>query len=246
MHRIRTRFFLRTSLPLLAICIAVVAGALLYVNRYYEEQVVIQKGNEVQNISRAVNDWLIARVSEIFQLSRISSLQSGDTATVERYLGEWRSRLTFIYGEVYFIGPDGSYGSSSGLRGSLQSRAFIDQFTRETPSYFFVGPVADEPRFTRMVVVAAPVSKGRRFVGVLAGVIPFDVINRMIGFFTLSEFTAYMLVDQSGRIIAHSDDSLSGKLEREVYGREFTTLTRSGDKMVFVNVLKTKIGRAHV
>jgi signal transduction histidine kinase len=223
----------------MAVCVAVVAGALLYVNRYYEEQAVIQKGNEVQNISRAVNDWLIARVSEIFQLSRIRSLQSGDMAAVEQYLREWRSRLTFIYSDVYFIRPDGSYGSSDGERGTLRSRAFINQFTRETPSYFSVGPVADEPRFARTVVVAAPVSQGQAFVGVLAGVVPFDVINRMIGFFTLSGFTSYMLVDQSGRIIAHSDDSFSGKLEKEVYGREFTTLTRSGDKMVFVNVLKT-------
>jgi signal transduction histidine kinase len=48
-----------------------------------------------------------------------------------------------------------------------------------------------------------------------------------------------MLIDQFGRIIAHSDRSLSGQSEREVYGREFTQLTRFGDQIVFVNVLKT-------
>ena len=61
----------------------------------------------------------------------------------------------------------------------------------------------------------------------------------MLGFFTFSEFDSYMLVDQFGRIITHSDHRHSVKSEKEVYGREFTRLCRFGESMVFVNVLKT-------
>ena len=216
-----------------------VTGGLFYVNAYYEEQAVSQKNNEVQNVSRAINDWLIARTSEIIQLSRVPSFQGADVGALPAYLGEWRSHLAFIYSEAFFIRPDGEYLSSSGGSGKLQEAGFMAQFMADTPRYYSIGPVTGEPAFLSSVVVAIPIYRGSRVAGVMAGVIPFEVVNRMIGFFTFSGFSSYMLVDQSGRIIAHSVGSLSGKTEREVYGRDFSTSTRYGDKQVFVNVLKT-------
>ena len=212
---------------------------MVYLNRNYEDQAITQKSNDIRNISRAINDWLISRTSEVIQLSQVPLIQTGDSGEIKRYLTEWRSRLAFIYGELYFVELDGSYWNSSGHRGKLENRIFVTRFTEEIPRYFYMGPVLSEPRFDDAVVVAAPITRGEKIVGVLAAVIPVSVIDRMLGFFTFSEFDSYMLVDQFGRIITHSDHRHSAKSEKEVYGREFTRLCRFGESMVFVNVLKT-------
>jgi len=239
MKRLRTRFFLNSFIPIVLVYAAVVVAGSLYVNRYYEGQAVTQKSNEVQNVSRAVNDWLIARISEIIQLSRTPTVQSGDLESMRRYLGQWRAHLAFVYREICFIDLSGAYWASGGQRGLLRNTAFLQSFSNDIPRYFFMGPVAGEPRFAEAVIVAVPIHKGGEIQGILAGVIPYSVIDRMIGFFTFSEFDSYMLIDQSGRIIAHSNHLLAGETERKVYGREFTQSTRDDDQMVFVNVLKT-------
>ena len=239
MKKLRTRFFLSSFIPIVIIYAAAVVAGFVYVNRYYEEQAVTRKSNEVQNVSRAVNDWLIARTSEIIQLSRTPTVQSGDLEAIREYLGIWRSSLSFIYREICFVALSGGYWNTGGQQGVLQNTVFLSNFAGEIPKYFYMGPVLGEPCFVDAVVVAVPIYDGQEILGILAGAIPNSVINRMIGFFTFSEFDSYMLIDQFGRIIAHSDRSLSGQSEREVYGREFTQHTRYGEQMVFVNVLKT-------
>ena len=239
MKKLRTRFFLSSFIPIVIIYAAVALAGLFYVNRYYEDLAITQKSNEVQNVSRAVNDWLIARTSEMIQLSRTPTVQFGDMEAIREYLGYWRSNRSFIYREICFATRSGSYWNTGGDQGTLENSVFLSSFAGEIPKYFYMGPVLGEPCFLDAVVVAVPIYGGQEILGILAGVIPYTVIDRMIGFFTFSEFGSYMLIDQFGRIIAHSDRSLSGKPEREAYGREFTQLTRYGEQMVFVNVLKT-------
>ncbi len=239
MKKLRNRFFLSSFIPIVVIYAAVALTGLFYVNRYYEDLAVTQKSNEVQNVSRAVNDWLITRTSEIIQLSRTPTVQSGDLEAIREYLGAWRSNLSFIYREICFVRRSGSYWNTGGDQGILENTVFLSSFAGQIPKYFYMGPVLGEPCFLDAVVVAVPIYDGQEILGILAGVIPNSVIDRMIGFFTFSEFDSYMLIDRFGRIIAHSDSSLSGQSEQEVYGREFTQLTRCGEQMVFVNVLKT-------
>jgi signal transduction histidine kinase len=236
---IRTRFFLQSFIPIICIYAAIVVAGIVYVNRTYEEQAITQKSNDIQNISRAINDWLISRTSEVIQLSQVPLMQTGDRSEIKGYLTEWRSRLAFIYDELYFVDLDGSYWNSSDQTGALANRIFITRFTKQIPRYFYMGPVLGEPCFADAVVLAAPITRDDKLMGVLAAVIPVGVIDRMLGFFTFSEFDSYMLVDQFGRIITHSDHRHSGTSEREVYGREFTQLSRYGENMVFVYVLKT-------
>lgn len=239
MRKLRTRFFLSSFIPIVLVYAVVVSAGFIYVNRYYEQQAVTRKSNEVQNVSRAINDWLITRTSEIIQLSRTPTVQSGNLEAIRDYLKGWRSHLSFVYQEVCFVEPGGGYWNTGGQEGTVQNTVFLRSFAEGIPRYFYIGPVLGEPCFVEAVVVAVPIHGQEEILGVLAGVVPYSVIDRMIGFFTFSEFESYMLIDQFGRIIAHSNHSLSGQTEIEVYGQEFTQNTRYGDQMVFVNVLKT-------
>ncbi len=226
-------------IPVLFIYATIGVTGLVYVNKYYFNQAITQKSNEIKNISRAINDWLISRISEIIQISEIPSLKENDSSIIKGYLKNWRYRLAFIYSDIHLVDLNGRYWNSGGKTGYLDSRVFISYFTGEIPGYFYMGPALGEPAFKGLEVVAAPVRYNKKITGILAGVIPIDVISRMIGFFTFSEFDSYMLVDQFGYIIAHSDKKLVGKKERDAYGREFTRLTEYKGGMVFVNVLKT-------
>lgn len=239
MKKLRTRFFLHSIIPTVVIYAVVVIGGLIYVNRYYERQAITQKNSDVENISRAVNDWLIARISEMLQLSRIPSFQSGNETEIRDYLPVWRSHMAFIYSEIYFIKMDGRYWGLNNKTGRLEGRVFLSKFIGNIPKYFFIGRVPGEACFKDSLVVAAPIFAGNKASGVIAGVIPIEVINRMLGFFTFSDFDKYMLVDQFGTIIVHFNRELYGKTELRIYGLEFTRTTRYKDQMVFVNVLKT-------
>ncbi len=226
-------------IPILFIYATIGVTGLVYVNKYYFNQAITQKSNEIKNISRAINDWLISRISEIIQVSSVPALKNDDIRVIKRYLKNWRSRLAFIYSNIYLINLNGHYWNSSDQTGYLTNRVFISHFMGEIPKYFYMGPALGEPAFKGLVVVAAPIFHRGKITGILAGVIPIDVISRMIGFFTFSEFDSYMLVDQFGYIIAHSDKKLVGKREKDAYGMEFTKLTEHKGDMVFVNVLKT-------
>jgi hypothetical protein len=184
MKKLRTRFFLSSFIPIVIIYAAVVLSGLFYVNRYYEELAVTQKSNEVQNVSRAVNDWLITRTSEIIQLSRTPTVQSLDLEAIREYLGDWRSSLSFIYREICFVALSGSYWNTGGQQGVLENTVFLSSFAGEIPKYFYMGPVIGEPCFVDAVVVAVPIYDGPEILAILAGVIPYSVIDRMIGFFT--------------------------------------------------------------
>ncbi len=231
-------------IPVLFIYATIGVTGFVYVNKYYFKQAITQKSNEIKNISRAINDWLISRISEIIQVSSIPALKregydKNNSATIKKYLKNWRSRFAFIYSDIYLIDLNGNYWSSSNKTGKLNNRIFISYFTGEIPKYFYMGPALGEPSLNREVMVASPIIHNGEVTGILAGVIPIDVISRMIGFFTFSEFDSYMLVDQFGYIIAHSDKQLVGKRESYAYGTEFTKLTEHRGNMVFVNVLKT-------
>ena len=100
MKKLRTRFFLHSIIPTVVIYAVVVISGLIYVNRYYEREAITQKNSDVENISRAVNDWLIARISEVLQLSRIPSFQSGNEREIRRYLIDFMLKKRILRGSL--------------------------------------------------------------------------------------------------------------------------------------------------
>ena len=105
------------------IYIAIMLAGLIYVNKSLK-QVVIQKNRDLENISRAVNDWLVTRISEIVQLSMIPLIKEGEKKESIKFLDDWCSRFSFIYDKIFYINLDGQYWNSSGETGNLFKNTF--------------------------------------------------------------------------------------------------------------------------
>lgn len=239
MKRIRNRIFIQILVPTICLFLIVVVGGLIYVNRSYEKQVIDRKSNELEKTSRAIHNWLVARISNMIQLSRTPLIQTGDYERILPFLREERKRLSFIYDTMFYVLPDGEYRSTAGGEGKMAVPRFMEDFSRGSKLFFYDGPNLRHPHFADAVLIAVPVFKDEVLVGTIAATIPLTIFKRVISYFTMEEFEQFMLVNPQSIIIVHSDLDLIGKSERGEYGRIFTSDTRAKSSMVFVSVLRT-------
>jgi signal transduction histidine kinase len=239
MKRIRNRIFIQILIPTICLFLFVVVGGLIYVNRSFESQVISQKSNELEKASRAIHNWLVARISNMIQLSRTPLIRTGDFEELLPFLREERKRLSFIYSNMFYILPDGQYWSTEGAGGTLVDPQFLSDFKKGSKLFFYDGPFLDHPHFSDSVLIAVPVFKDGELISALAATIPLPTFKRVISYFTMEEFEQFMLVNPHSIIIVHSDLDLIGKSERGEYGRIFTSNAMSGGSMVFVSVLRT-------
>lgn len=239
MRQVRTRVFIQILVPTFVLFLAVVLGGLVYVNRTFRADVVQQKGTELDNAARAIDNWLIARISHMIQLSRTPLVESGERAEVLNYLQQEQERLAFIYNRLIYIRPDGRYWDTNNETGRLENTELVDGFTTGGRLFYYEGPFLDHEHFDQVVIIAAPVITQDRITGVVASTIALETFRRVIGYFTLEEFDSFGLVNPRSVIITDSSGTAAGMTEEERYGNEYSSFARTNGEMVFVSVLRT-------
>src|SRR6056297_1042225 len=240
MKQIRNRLFIQILIPTMIIFFLVIGGGLLYVNRSFEQQVVEQKSNELTKASRAIHNWLVARISNLIQLSRTPLMHNNGQKEVSEFLQEERKRLVFIYDAMYYINLDGSYWSTSGKSGRLDGDLpLFDNLIEGNRLFYYHGPVLNSEVFSDSILIAVPIENEGIRTALLAATIPIPTFQRMVGYFTMEEFDRFMMVNPRSIIIVHSDTTMIGTSERGEYGTTFSSDTRRRDDMVFVSVLRT-------
>ncbi len=240
MKQIRNRLFIQILIPTMIIFFLVIGGGLLYVNRSFEQQAVQQKSNELTKASRAIHNWLVARISNLIQLSRTPLMYEGNGPEVRKFLGEEKKRLSFIYDTMYYISPEGSYWDTSGNSGNLDTgQPLFRNLVEENRLFYYDGPILDNDVFSESILIGVPIKNENKRTAILAATIPIPTFQRVVGYFTMEEFDSFMLVNPRSIIIVHSDHSMIGKSERGEYGITFSSDTRRQEDMVFVSVLRT-------
>ncbi len=227
-------------IPTMIIFVLVIGGGLLYVNRSFEQQVMQQKSNELTKAARAIHNWLVARISNLIQLSRTPLIRDDGRPEVRAFLQEEKKRLSFIYDAMYYIHPDGSYWDTSGADGQLSTDLpLFENLIEENRLFYYHGPVLNDEVFSDSILIAVPIEDEGRRTAILAATIPIPTFQRMVGYFTMEEFDRFMMVNPRSIIIVHSDTGMIGTSERGEYGSTFSSDTRWKDEMVFVAVLRT-------
>ncbi|MCF7914521.1 MAG: sensor histidine kinase [Spirochaetaceae bacterium] len=240
MKQIRNRLFIQILIPTMVIFFLVIGGGLLYVNRSFEQQMTEQKSSELTKASRAIHNWLVARISNLIQLSRTPLMHNNSRNEVSSFLREERKRLAFIYDAMYYINLDGSYWSTSGESGRLDGDLpLFDNLIEGNRLFYYHGPVLDSEVFSDSILIAVPIENGGSRTAVLAATIPIPTFQRMVGYFTMEEFDSFMMVNPRSIIIVHSNTDMIGTSERGEYGTTFSSDTQRQDDMVFVSVLRT-------
>lgn len=239
MWKIKNKYSVLILVPTLLLYGTALVCGMGFVNRSFREQAVTQKSNELEYISNAVNGWLVSRITDVLQLSRMPLVAEGPSDGAMDYLTRWRRWYSHIYENVYYLSPQGDFRDARGGTGRLDARRMAAFFTGPERHFFFIGPDAQEPHFASSLVVAAPVHDGEALQGIIAGTIPLGTFEKMLGVFSFKEFDSFMLTDSQAVIISHSDPSLAGRKESEVYGTEFSAVAPHGEHQVFVSVLRT-------
>ena len=240
MKQIRNRLFIQILIATIIIFVLVIGGGLLYVNRSFEKQVMQQKSNELTKAARAIHNWLVARISNLIQLSRTPLIQDDGRQEVRDFLQEEKKRLSFIYDAMYYIHPDGTYWDTSGTDGRLSTDLpLFENLVEGNRLFYYHGPVLNDEVFSDSILIAVPIENDGQRSAILAATIPIPTFQRMVGYFTMEEFDRFMMVNPRSIIIVHSDTNMIGTSERGEYGTTFSSDTRWEDDMVFVAVLRT-------
>ncbi|MFW5715469.1 MAG: ATP-binding protein [bacterium] len=240
MKQIRNRLFIQILIPTMIIFVLVIGGGLLYVNRSFEQQAMQQKSNELTKAARAIHNWLVARISNLIQLSRTPLIKDDGRPEVREFLREEKKRLSFIYDAMYYIHPDGTYWDTTGATGRLPTDLpLFENLIEEKRLFYYHGPVLNDEVFSDSILIAVPIEDEGRRTAILAATIPIPTFQRMVGYFTMEEFDRFMMVNPRSIIIVHSDTGMIGTSERGEYGSTFSSDTRWKDDMVFVAVLRT-------
>jgi signal transduction histidine kinase len=241
MRKIRNRVFVQILIPTTVLFLAIVVSGLVFVNRSFEEQVAEQKATELNNAARAVDNWIIARLSHLTQLAHTPTVRNEGREGALSFLRNEKERLGFIYSGIYYISRDGRYNSTIGEAGVLPNDELIAMFRDNDKPFHYTGPVLDSGIFSDSVLMAVPVrdNEENRLKAVLAATIPLETFRRVIGYFTLEEFDRFVLVNPRSVIITDSEATLAGASEQAEFGRSFSSSTRYESDMVFVSVMRT-------
>ncbi|MBA7556624.1 hypothetical protein ES705_49340 [subsurface metagenome] len=192
MKQMRNRIFIQILIPTMLIYITIMLAGLIYVNKSFEKQLVIQKNRDLENISRAVNDWLVTRISEIVQLSLIPLIKEGEKQESIRFLDDWCSRFSFIYDKIFYINLDGKYWNSSGETGSIVKYSFIKKFIGYEKRFYYMDLLPADPLFTGSVVIGVPILEGEKTKSILLATILIPTIENVLKYFTFNKFDSFI------------------------------------------------------
>ena len=238
--KIRTRVFIQFLFPILAIYAIVIGGAVRYLGESYRDDAVNQKRAAMDNLTRGLDDWLLSRVSEVLQLSRIPLFAQEDDERILAYMSSWRETLSFLYDRLYLLESDGSWRAVPTGSGKLEDSEFLDRFFGQRQLFTYAGPhryLGDI--FAEHFVIGAPLYDGNGETRqVLAATISLHTMSRIFGFFSFEDFDSWMVVNPDGVIIVHDNLVYSGRSEKGSFGRTFHEDEPWAENEVFVSYMR--------
>lgn len=239
MKRIRNRVFVQILVPTVVVYCVVVVGGLWVIDRSFRQEILAQKNAELENASRALDNWLTDRISNLIQIAHTPLLAGDDSARILEFLGREQERLAFIYSRFVFVQPDGRYASTDGLTGELPPDHVLRSVWRDDRLFLYDGPILDDPVFGNSVLIASPVLEDGTDGPIVAAAVPLDTFRRVVRYFTIDGFSSFTMVNARSTIITDADEDLKGMREVEHFGREFSENAELGGELAFVSVLRT-------
>ncbi len=240
MKTFRNRVFILILIPTLLIFLAIILTGSFYFNSVLKQQAISKKQSELELASRAVDDWLISRFSDLVLLSRIHSFSDSESTKIKKLLIEEQNRLSFLYEKFWIMTPEGEFWNTEGETGSIEGHRILDSFTYDIKFLSFYIPLPHDKVFGKSIVLGVSMYNGDTLTRILCASIPFEWFNRVIRYFTTFFFTEAYVADPSGVIVSHSTNSFIGKKEIDVYDRVFTVNTEFKDSHAFVKSLRSK------
>ena len=241
MKRFRNRIFIQILIPILVVYALVIGFSLRWVGASFRRDALAGKHAAMENITRGLDDWLLSRVSEVLQLSRVPLFRHGSEAEILALMTSWHANLSFLYENLYLVEPTGEWRSAGGESGILHDSAYIERFFDSGSLFTYAGPHRYRGNILRdCFVIGAPVYSAEGEMNrILTATISRPTLNRIFGLFSFEDFDSWMVVNAETTIILHEDDALSGRREEEVYGRVFLSDGSREGRESFVRIMRS-------
>ena len=241
MKRFRNRIFIQILIPILVVYTLVIGFSLRWVGASFRRDALAGKRAAMENITRGLDDWLLSRVSEVLQLSRVPLFRHGSEAEILALMTSWHANLSFLYENLYLVEPTGEWRSAGGESGILHDSAYIERFFDSGSLFTYAGPHRYRGNILRdCFVIGAPVYSAEGEMNrILTATISRPTLNRIFGLFSFEDFDSWMVVNAETTIILHEDDALSGRREEEVYGKVFLSDGSREGRESFVRIMRS-------
>ncbi|SMC86412.1 methyl-accepting chemotaxis protein [Sporomusa malonica] len=149
--------------------------------------------------------WFEARKAETLTLANSPILQE-DRATAIAYLTE-EGKKNKIYSRFFIVDDQGNAAYTNGSSANLSDREFY-QKVMASGAAFIADPVVSKVDGKMVVVIAVPLQKDGKTIGMLGGTVTVDdLIKKVVAFKTGVTGHAYV-IQGSGLVIMHPDKEL--------------------------------------
>lgn len=216
------KFFLaksiKTKLTLIVIFILILALSGLSLLNYLNARQIIVRNFETNMTSlaksygQAVGLWLDARKAEIDTLASSPSIENsnGDKGAILAQLTPVAHRNP-MYAMLFYSDLSGNYFTTLGNTANVADRVYFKRLMT-TGKTVISDPVISKTTGYQVVVVAAPVKKNGQIIGVVAGIIKVDEIEKMITSIKIGKTGYAYMINGDGLVIVHPQKDLIMKL----------------------------------
>ena len=240
MKTFRNRVFVLILIPTICIFLVITLTGSLYFNTILKEQAISKKQSDLELTTRAVDDWLISRLSELVLLSRNRFFSEKDLSEIKKVLLAEQHRLSFLYEKFWVITPEGQYWNTNKVDGNIKGHIILQRFSLDNKYLTYFIPSSSDRVFGKSIVLCSSIYKEEKLNQVLCASVPFEWFDRVVRYFTADFFDEVYVGDPTGIIISHNNNALIGQKEIDIYDRVFSVKTELEDSHVFVSPLKNK------
>jgi len=158
--------------------------------------------------SSEIGQWLITRKSEVELMGDIPLIQLENMYDFDiiTYLNKETHRNK-VYEQFFIADSEGSYVLNSGNTGSVADRNYF-KTVMATGNTTISNPLISRSSGNQIIVVAAPIIKDGRVVGLLGGNINIKELNQKVTAAKIGDNGYAFMVQEDGLVISHPDQAL--------------------------------------
>ncbi|MBP2638152.1 MAG: mcpA 1 [Firmicutes bacterium] len=200
---------LAAIVTLFVVTLAVLAGLNYWqAKKILTQDIEVEITSLVQNSGKEIGLWLSGTVTEMATIARSPIAVSGQRESIAAYLGAELSRNK-IYENILCIDGAGNYFDSKGEVGNLSDR---DYFKRGMNGETVISdPVISKGSGKLIVVVAVPIQANGRVIGVLAGPVNVEEIEKKVLGIKVGKTGYAFLLREDGLTIIHPNKDVANK-----------------------------------
>lgn len=154
--------------------------------------------------SSEVGLWLSAHKKEIEAMANTPLAESGDKVGLVAYMNQENQRNN-EYEEFFVADGYGNYTSNSGKIGSIAERDYFQKVI-SSGNTVVSDPLISRESGNQIIVVAAPVMKGNKVIGLLGGTVSLTGLDHIATSESVGEIGYAFVVQENGLTISHPDE----------------------------------------